>query len=147
LIVVSHDRYLVERVADTVLAVPGDGTVLHRPGGVDQYLDDRRAALRRLAEQEKSTSMTPRSGTSAAGDAGPSELGSGELRQLKKDLQRLDKRMESLRRKQATLHDKLAAAGADYAAAATFNAELKDVGMELEATELEWLDTAEKLES
>ncbi len=147
LIVVSHDRYLVERVADTVLAVPGDGTVKHRPGGVDQYLDDRRAALRSLAEQEKSAGMTPPSGDATAGDAGPSGLGSAELRQLRKDLQRLDKRMESLRRKQATLHDRLATAGADYAAAAALNAELKDVGAELETAELEWLDTAERLET
>jgi ATP-binding cassette subfamily F protein uup len=147
LIVVSHDRYLVERVADTVLAVAGDGTVLHRPGGVDQYLADRREAVRRLAEQEKSTSMTQPSGGAPIGQADAAGLSSGELRQLKKDLQRLDKRMESLRRKQTTLHDKLATAGADYEAAAALNAELMDVGAVLDAAELVWLETAERLEA
>jgi ATP-binding cassette subfamily F protein uup len=147
LIVVSHDRYLVERVADTVLALPGDGTVLHRPGGVDQYLADRRAAVRALVEQSKSPVVTSSSGGAPAGDSGPSGLSSGELRQLKKDLQRLDKRMESLRRKKTTLHEKLATAGADYEAAATLNAELKDVGAELDAAEIEWLEIAEELEA
>ena len=44
LVVVSHDRYLVERVCDDVYALAGDGTLRHLPGGIDEYLDERRAA-------------------------------------------------------------------------------------------------------
>lgn len=155
LIVVSHDRYLVERVADTVLSVAGDGTVLHRPGGVDQYLSDRRAALAASAGAAGGRGSDGAAGSSSGGSgaaggaaaglaAGPS---SEELRQWRKDLQRLDKRLESLRRKQATLHDKLATVGADYEAATLLNAELREVAAELDSTELEWLDTAERLET
>lgn len=172
LIVVSHDRYLVERVVDTVLAVPGDGTVLHRPGGVDQYLADRRAATASGGAGGSGAGMTARAesddaavvgagaqsgpgsraAAGAGSPAGPAaagglQLSAGEQRELRKELQRLDKRMEALRRKQATLHDKLAGAGADYAAAAELNAELKAAGGDLEATELEWLQAAERLES
>ena len=42
LIVVSHDRYFLERVTDTVWALLGDGTIGLLPGGVDQYLEMRR---------------------------------------------------------------------------------------------------------
>src|SRR3954447_21215884 len=49
LIVVSHDRYFLERVTDTVWALLGDGTIGLLPGGVDQYLE-RRAADLHLAE-------------------------------------------------------------------------------------------------
>ncbi|MGO2702715.1 MAG: ABC-F family ATP-binding cassette domain-containing protein, partial [Cellulosimicrobium funkei] len=45
LIVVSHDRYLLERVADRQVALLGDGQVRDLPGGVEQYLELRRAAL------------------------------------------------------------------------------------------------------
>src|SRR5262249_9804440 len=39
LIVASHDRYLVERVCDSVFPLYGDGRLTHLPGGVDEYLD------------------------------------------------------------------------------------------------------------
>ncbi|MDQ3790090.1 MAG: ATP-binding cassette domain-containing protein, partial [Actinomycetota bacterium] len=44
LAVVSHDRYLVERVCDTVVALLGDGRITHLPGGIDEYLARRDAA-------------------------------------------------------------------------------------------------------
>ena len=44
LVVVSHDRYLVERVCDTVVALLGDGRITHLPGGIDEYLARRAAA-------------------------------------------------------------------------------------------------------
>ena len=44
LVVVSHDRYLVERVCDTVVALLGDGKITHLPGGIDEYLARRAAA-------------------------------------------------------------------------------------------------------
>src|SRR3954453_7709849 len=44
LLVVSHDRYFVERVTDDVYALTGDGKITHLPGGVEQYLSLRRPA-------------------------------------------------------------------------------------------------------
>ena len=46
LIVVSHDRYFLERVCDVTYALLGDGSCVLLPGGVDQYLDIRHAAER-----------------------------------------------------------------------------------------------------
>ena len=45
LVVVSHDRYLLERVADKQLALLGDGKVRDLPGGVEEYLRLRAAAV------------------------------------------------------------------------------------------------------
>ena len=44
LVVVSHDRYFVERVCDNVYGLMGDGRVRHLPGGIDQYLELRHTA-------------------------------------------------------------------------------------------------------
>ena len=44
LVVVSHDRYFVERVCDNVHALSADGRLRHLPGGIDQYVDARREA-------------------------------------------------------------------------------------------------------
>ena len=47
LVVVSHDRYFLERVTDSVWALLGDGQISMLPGGVDEYLARRAAVARR----------------------------------------------------------------------------------------------------
>ena len=49
LLVVSHDRYLLERMCDRQVALLGDGAIRDLPGGVEQYLDLRAAAKRSVA--------------------------------------------------------------------------------------------------
>ena len=145
LIVVSHDRYLVERIADTVLAVAGDGTLVHRPGGVSQYVDDRRAA----AETTAAAAGGPVAGganTNGADTNDAARPSTGQLRLLRKDLQRVEKRLESLRRKRSSLNETLAAVGADYVAAADLGGQLRAVTDETAAAEAEWLTIAERLE-
>ncbi len=44
--VVSHDRYFVERVADNVFALDAIGGIRHLPGGIDQYLAEFEAPAR-----------------------------------------------------------------------------------------------------
>src|ERR1035438_8051906 len=44
LVVVSHDRYFLERVCDNVFALPGDGPLRPLPGGVEQSLALRASA-------------------------------------------------------------------------------------------------------
>ncbi len=43
LVVVSHDRYFLERVTDSVWALLGDGQISMLPRGVDEYLERRSA--------------------------------------------------------------------------------------------------------
>lgn len=93
LVVVSHDRYLLERVTDHQMALLGDGKLRGLPGGVDQYLELREAAL---ASGSLAGSTAPTAG-SAGGSAptsadGPSEA---EKREARKDLNRIDRQPES----------------------------------------------------
>jgi ATP-binding cassette subfamily F protein uup len=144
LVVVSHDRYLVERVTDTVMAMRGDGTLVHQPGGVEQYLADRPdpvAGPRDAPAVESRRAGDTDTDTGARG--GPD---AARQRQLRKDLQRLERRMESLRRKQSDLHERLAGAGGDYRAAAEVDDQLRAVTGELDQAEAEWLAVAEELE-
>ena len=103
LIVVSHDRYLLERVTDMQYALLGDGAVRHLPRGVDQYLEIRSAS-------EKVAS--PQSGPKASG---------AELRASQKAIQKLERAIEKLEAEEAAIqldlqshdpldHDGLAAA-------------------------------------
>jgi ATP-binding cassette subfamily F protein uup len=153
LIVVSHDRYLIERVADTVVALFGDGRITHLPGGVEEYL------RRRAAEQATlqaglgttPTSNTPKNGApKSAGQPvvdGVQAKDPAAQRLLRKDLQRLERRLESLHRKETELHKRLEGVGGDYTAAAELSGALKLLSAEVEQVETRWLTAAEDLEN
>jgi ABC-type multidrug transport system ATPase subunit len=89
LVVVSHDRYLLERVADRQVAVTGDGVLRDLPGGVEEYLALRRAQAQGAGvagtSWAPSGSVKPGSATSGPGTASPyptSPLARSSLRGL-----------------------------------------------------------------
>ena len=85
LVVVSHDRYLVERACDTVVALLGDGRITHLPGGIDEYLARRAAAGRAV----NGLSAAP-----AAPAARPGPSSAAEQRAARKEAARLERRMD-----------------------------------------------------
>ena len=136
LVVVSHDRYLLERVCDRQVAMLGDGAIRDLPGGVEQYL-----ALRR------STAGAVAPGTGRAADAPASDhetrRDAAELRAARKELTRLERTLERLHRKESELHDRMAAVAADHTAVIELDAELRSVTAEREKVEEAWLEAAE----
>jgi ABC transport system ATP-binding/permease protein len=138
-LVVSHDRYFVDRVCDKVVALLGDGSLAELPGGVDEYLRRRAAGGAPL--------------TTAAGDDGPRPVGTpstagaavsaAEARAAKKDASRLERRMLKLDADEKKLHQQLAAAAADYGKAAALVAELRALHAEKEQVENDWLAATE----
>jgi ATP-binding cassette subfamily F protein uup len=85
LIVVSHDRYFLERVTDSVWALLGDGQISMLPRGVDEYLERRAASL---------SAATPAAATApTATDSKKAKAGSAEEREARKALARLEKQL------------------------------------------------------
>ncbi|HET6548617.1 MAG TPA: ABC-F family ATP-binding cassette domain-containing protein, partial [Solirubrobacter sp.] len=129
LVVVSHDRYFVERVCDDVYALPGDGTLRHLPGGVDQYL-----ALRRPAEPE------PISKPKAV----PAQA---VIRAARKEAARLERALEKLETREGELHEAMAEAATDHVRLRELQSELAQVAEERGRLETEWLEQAELTDS
>ena len=150
LIVVSHDRYLLERVCDRQWAMYGDGQIVDLPGGIDEYLTRRRAQEQDQvgaapgegidAGQPVGTDSGPGAGASAA--AVP-PVGQGDIRQARKRVQRLDKQLEKLAAQESALHDSIAANPTDFEAVATADAQLRQLAAQREELELQWLEAAE----
>ncbi|GAA5138620.1 ABC-F family ATP-binding cassette domain-containing protein [Pseudonocardia adelaidensis] len=133
LVVVSHDRYLVERACDTVVALLGDGKITHLPGGIDEY-------LRRRAEAAGTPAAAPAPQARPASNA-------AQQRAARKEAARLERRMEALAATEERLHEQLAEAATDPERLMALDRELKAVVTEREAVELEWLAAAELAES
>jgi len=131
LVVVSHDRYFVERVCDNVYALTGDGGIRHLPGGIDQYVESRRAAV--LAAPAPAPTKAP----TGAG---------GATRAARKEIQRLERVLDRLGERETELHAAMAASATDHDRLRELQAELEAHVTERERLEAAWLDVAEALE-
>ncbi|MTE22823.1 ABC-F family ATP-binding cassette domain-containing protein [Microbacterium sp. ZXX196] len=133
LLVVSHDRYLLERVTDQQYAVMG-GRLRHLPGGVDQYLELRRAEAAgpsaRAAEPAREPGLT-----------------GAERRAAEKELSAIDRKLANLRSDAARIHDRMAAHDQeDFVGLGALNDDLRAIGTEVDALEERWLELGEALE-
>ncbi|AZZ49395.1 ABC-F family ATP-binding cassette domain-containing protein [Rathayibacter rathayi] len=136
LLVVSHDRYLLERVTDQQYAVM-DGAFRHLPGGVEQYLDLRRAL-------QKGAPAPASSGSSAPA---PSGLAGAERRTAEKEVSAIDRRLHKLTQLTKTVHEKMATHDQDdYDGILALNASLRAYEDETAELELRWLELSEQLE-
>jgi len=141
LLVVSHDRYLLERMCDRQVAMLGDGGIRDLPGGVEQYLDLRRATRASAAASSASTgSGGSRAAASPTASTGPT---AAERREAKKDLNRIDRLLTKLSTQEDKIHLEMAAKAADHTAVLGLNDKLRAIVDEREALELEWLSVAE----
>ncbi|MGN6404848.1 ABC-F family ATP-binding cassette domain-containing protein [Sinomonas sp.] len=155
LVVVSHDRYLLERVTDHQLALLGDGTVRALPGGVEQYLKLREEALAAAVPAGDSAGdggPAAQAATQAANQTATQSkaLGSGaseaEKRQARKELGRVERQLGKIADQEAKLHEQMAEAAEDYPRLAGLNEQLQALLNEKEELELAWLEASEVLE-
>ncbi|SLH73207.1 Putative ABC transporter, ATP-binding protein [Mycobacteroides abscessus subsp. massiliense] len=130
LVVVSHDRYLIERVCDSTWALFGDGKLTNLPGGIEEYL--RRHAQPIAAPAAKAVPERGRDGAA--------------LRAAQKELGRLERAVAKLGEREAALHAQLAEHATDADRVVTLTAELNAVVAEKDATEVQWMELAEELE-
>src|SRR5690349_8286786 len=138
LIVVSHDRYFLERVTDSIWALMGDGTLGMLPGGVDEYLARRARELAVESAAEPAATAAPAPSASAP----KAKAGSAEERAARKVIARVDKQLARLAEREGELNRAMAAASDDYAALGAIAEELGALATERETLELEWLEAA-----
>lgn len=156
LVVVSHDRYFLERVTDSVWALLGDGQISMLPRGVDEYLERRARAMHLAPPPDRSIersggvggTSTPsdRSIERLEGPAAKAKAGSAEERAARKTVARLDKVLERLSAREAELTADLAENATDPERLTAIGIELTALQEEKEAAELEWLEAADVLE-
>ena len=146
LVVVSHDRYFLERVTDTVWALLDDGKISMLPRGVDEYLERRAEALHLegLAQAEaEAPAAEPEPAVPSSPKAKP---GSAEERTARKAIARIDKRLERIAEQEAALNAEVLEHAHDYERLAELSTQLQALAAEKDELELEWLEAAEVLE-
>jgi ATPase subunit of ABC transporter with duplicated ATPase domains len=172
LIVVSHDRYLLERVTDQQFALIG-GKVRHLPGGVQDYLDmteaikngkDPFADEKAGAGKGKKGGSAGTAGSTTEGTAGNSASGSATaetassapstpklsgkaFHEASKRVSAIERKLAKLEDQKADLEQQMAAHDpSDYEGLGKLNDQLQAVADESEELELEWMELSEQLE-
>ncbi|MFT3889253.1 MAG: ABC-F family ATP-binding cassette domain-containing protein [Arachnia sp.] len=130
LIVVSHDRYFLERVTDVTYALRGDGSCVLLPGGVEEYLSRRRTSSSPAAARP--ASAAPSTKTDAAAE-----------RQRKKDLARIESQLDKTTTEIDRLHAEMAEAATDFARLASLDERLRAAEARRDDLEEAWLLAAE----
>jgi ATPase subunit of ABC transporter with duplicated ATPase domains len=144
LVVVSHDRYLLERTCDRYVGLLGDGALRDLPGGVEQYLA-LRAARRDGPRGVAAPTPAPGVATASGGAAdGPS---AAEVRSARKEGARVERQLERAEAEIARLHAELAAHATDAEAVLRLDGELRRATQARDALEERWLEVMSVMEA
>lgn len=128
LIVISHDRYFLERTCDRFYGLLGNETLRDLPRGVDEYLEMRELTIERAAQPE----------IKAIGDA-------ARVRLVKKEMAKVEKQIEKLGQELDLLIKQELAAAFEHEKLLEIGEQIKDVGSKKEVLELKWLELSEEL--
>jgi ATPase subunit of ABC transporter with duplicated ATPase domains len=129
LLVVTHDRYFLERVCDVSYALLGDGSCVLLPGGVEQYLQ-----YRHNGPWERPPTPDP---------VDPGTTRSAASRQARKDLARLEQQIARLDERLTALHEDMAAAASDYKRLNELYREIELITANKDQLEVAWLEAAD----
>lgn len=160
LIVVSHDRYLLERVTDEQFALIG-GKVRHLPGGVQDYLD----MVEQLKRGEDPLGLEGAAGGPATGGDSPANGGgsadaasaattepeapklSGKAyADASRRVSAIERKLEKIATQKEQLEAQMAAHDpSDYAGLNELNGQLQALSAESDGLEAEWLDLSEQM--
>ncbi|POX41571.1 glycerophosphodiester phosphodiesterase [Streptomyces sp. Ru73] len=129
LIVISHDRYFIERTTDRVFALLGDGALRMLPRGVDEYIERRERMAQAAAP--------------APAAAAPKQKSAAVDRATQKELQKIERQLDKIGTKEAKLHAQIAENATDFAKVAELDAQLRELTGEKDELEMRWLELAE----
>ncbi|MGW0560119.1 ABC-F family ATP-binding cassette domain-containing protein [Streptomyces sp. NPDC003016] len=130
LIVISHDRFFIERTTDKVYALLGDRTLRNLPRGLDEYLERRRQ-------------MIEAAGPVPAAAAPARKKASGDARAAQKEMQKIERQLGKLSDKETKLHAQIADNATDFEKVALFDAELRELVTARDELEMRWMELAE----
>lgn len=148
LILVTHDRYLMERVTDQQFALIG-GHLRHVPGGVDEYLRlvESRSAQPSLPSKRPDAQGSPASPTHTEMPRQDSQLSNAERQRLRKEVASLERRMESQQGRIADLEEAMTSIDpTDYLALEEQQRKIDEAREALDDLESSWLEATDQLE-
>ncbi len=132
IIVVSHDRFLLDKLCDHLFIFEGNGIIRDFNGKYAEYRTQQKQEERRAERVEKPEAPAP------------VRTGSGLTSQEKNELKKLEREIQELEKRKANLHESFTRTDLSLDDIQRMSKELEEVGSTLETKELRWMELAEK---
>ncbi len=141
-IVVSHDRYFMDKVVDHLLVFKGEGEIQDFPGNYTQYREWCRLQPKTEGEgaEKKATKPTPKEQPSAT------QKKEGKRKMTykeKREYEQLTKELEQLENEQKTLEEALCSGQLSVEELTEKSKRLPEIKDEIDEKEMRWLELAE----
>ncbi|MGW6605884.1 ABC-F family ATP-binding cassette domain-containing protein [Streptomyces sp. NPDC055036] len=150
MVVISHDRFFIERTTDKVMALLGDTKLRMLPRGIDEYLERRRQLMEsgvpaapQAPAEGRSAGTGTGTGTGVGTAAGAGAVSAKDGRAAKKELQKIERQLDKMSSRETTLHQQIADNATDFEKVAKLDAELRELVGERDELEMRWLELAE----
>jgi ATP-binding cassette subfamily F protein uup len=145
-IVVSHDRYFLDRTVNTIFEIEPDGSVRQYPGNYAVYLDFKQAEAAKIAETTNDRPSKPKAepqklkATTPVNNGKPRKLSSKE----KRELETLETKIPELEAEKAEIeHTIYHQPPAGYTKLQELTEKLQDLDRAIERSTERWLELAE----
>ena len=140
-IVISHDRYFMDKVVDHLLVFKGEGEIKDFPGNYTQYREWLKIAPK-PTQQKESTDNKPSVKTS-----GPRDPNAVQKRKMtfkeKREFEQLEKDIDALTTEKRDIENKLSSGNISIEEITTLSKRLPVLNQELDEKELRWLELSE----
>ena len=130
LVVISHDRYFLERTCDKFVGLLGNGALRDLPRGIDEYLELRRAMVSNALPIQKSKGSS----------------GLAEIQRVKKNIAKYEKQIQKLSQEELELNSKLEEASFDHEVLMELTTKIDKVREIKFSIEEEWMNASAELE-
>ncbi|MFZ9719145.1 MAG: ABC-F family ATP-binding cassette domain-containing protein, partial [Chitinophagaceae bacterium] len=139
LLLVSHDRYFMDRLVDHLFVFEGDGVVRDFPGNYTQY------RIAQKEEKEKQAVSTPAAQQEKTNEVHVTEQ--TQKRRLsfkeKREWEQLDEEIKKLTEEKAAITEQLSKTGMTFEELQTLSSRIATITTLLDEKELRWLELSE----
>jgi len=147
-LIVSHDRYFIDRLVDHTFVLEGDGAIKDYPGNYTEYRNwkQKYGSEKIPVLEEIIAEIKPEIKEAASVTEKPIESKSPQKKlsyKLQKELEDLDKKIPELEKKKKELEEKISAISDDYTQIQKLTDEFQKVSEELDAGTMRWLEIQE----
>ena len=150
-IVVSHDRYFLDRTVNTIFSFEGHGLLRQYPGNYSLYIDYKKAEKEReeerLREAAKADGKAAKTSSPAPEKATATTQGKKLSYKEKREYEQLETQIPELEAEKATIEKRLYGdAPSDYEEVTRLSEQLATLSATIDAATERWMDLAERLE-
>lgn len=140
LLIVSHDRYFMDRLVDHLFVFEGEGVVSDFPGNYSQY----RELEKEKEEEAKQIPSTPKQEPKAATNGAATATQRRKLSfKEQREFESLEKEIAGLEREREDIHNRLASAGMSYEEIQKLTERLTQINLSIDEKEMRWLELSE----